>query len=151
MHITSQTIQTSANASKQTCNRFLSVKKNVLLFVSLLFYVISFGQKSTTHKKNEIYGVASFYNKALEGAVTATGEIFHHNQMIAASNQFKLNSLVRITNLTNGKYVIVRINDRMSKTMQALGRVADLTRLAAQQLDFISKGLTKVKVEEVIL
>ena len=102
------------------------------------------------HPKSKIvYGVASFYNKHMEGAVTATGEIFHHNKLIAASNNFSLNSWVRITNLKNGKSVVVRINDRMSKAMQAMGRVADMTRLAAQKLDFVNRGLARVKVEEV--
>ncbi len=96
-----------------------------------------------------VYGVASFYHNQMEGTKTATGEIFHHNQMVAASNHFKLNSWVRITNLKNGKSVIVRINDRMSKTVQRLGQVADVTRRAAKQLDFINKGLIRVKAEEI--
>jgi len=80
---------------------------------------------------------------------TATGETFHHNQLVAASNSFKLNSWVRITNMRNGKSVVVRINDRMGKAMQMLGRVADITISAARHLDFINRGLARVKVEEV--
>ncbi len=96
-----------------------------------------------------VFGVASFYNKHMEGEMTATGETFHHSNMTAASNHFALNSWIRITNLKNGKSVVVRINDRMSKSMQALGRVADMTRTAAQQLDIINRGLARVKAEEV--
>jgi len=118
--------------------------------VFLVLQLTVFCQRDTAAKKAKIlFGVASFYSKHLEGVKTASGEIFHHNQLVAASNNFKLNSWVRITNMRNGKSVIVRINDRMGKAMQALGRVADVTLSAAQQLGFINRGLTKVKAEEV--
>jgi len=116
----------------------------------LVLHLSVFCQKDTTVKKAKIlYGVASFYSKHLEGVKTATGEIFHHSEMVAASNNFKLNSWVRITNIRNGKSVVVRINDRMGKAMEALGRIADVTISAAQQLDFINRGLAHVKVEQV--
>jgi rare lipoprotein A len=116
----------------------------------LLLHVIAFSQREpATGKAKIIYGVASFYSRHLEGVKTATGETFHHNQLIAASNNFKLNSWVRITNIRNGKSIIVRINDRMGKAMQTIGRVADVTISGAKQLDFINRGLARVKVEEV--
>lgn len=100
-------------------------------------------------KYKSMKGIASFYSKNLEGTKTATGETFHHNKLTAASNNFKLNCYVRVTNLSNGNTTIVRINDRMHPRMAKKGRVVDLTRLGAQKLDFIKKGLTKVLVEEV--
>lgn len=116
----------------------------------LLLQLSAFSQKDTTAKRNKMmYGVASFYSKHFEGSKTATGEVFHHNQMVAASNNFKLNTWVRITNVRNGKSVVVRINDRMGKAMQNLGRVADVTITAAKQLGFINRGLARVKIEEV--
>ena len=116
----------------------------------LLLHMAAFSQRdSSANKAKVIYGVASFYSKHLEGVKTATGETFHHNQLVAASNNFKLNSWVRITNMRNGKSVVVRINDRMGKAMQTLGRVADVTISAAKHLDFINRGLARVKVEEV--
>src|SRR3954471_6572092 len=118
--------------------------------VCLLLHLTIFCQRDTTAKKTKVlYGVASFYSKHLEGVTTATGEIFHHSQLVAASNNFKLNSWVRITNIRNGKSVVVRINDRMGKAMQTIGRVADVTISGAKQLDFINRGLARVKVEEV--
>ena len=144
-------MQSSAIISKQTKQMLFFVKKNILLLAFLLLHEIGFGQKtSLTDKKTKpLYGTASFYSKSLEGTPTATGETFHHTEMSAASNFFKLNTWVRITNLHNGKSILVRINDRMSKGMQAIGRVADLTRTAAKELGFLSRGLTKVKVEAV--
>lgn len=98
-----------------------------------------------------LFGIASFYSKNLEGTETSTGETFSHQNLTAASNNFKLNSWVRVTNLRNGKSVIVRINDRMHPKMAAKGRVVDLSISAAKRigLTFLA-GLTKVKVEEIV-
>ncbi len=96
-----------------------------------------------------MFGIASFYSRSLEGSETATGETFHHANMTGASNFFKLNTWVRVTNLNNGKSIIVRINDRMADHMAKIGRVVDLTKKGAVQLDFVNSGIVKVKVEEV--
>jgi rare lipoprotein A len=107
---------------------------------------------SVTKKSSKtLLGIASFYSQNLEGTETSTGETFSHQYLTAASNNFKLNSWVRVTNLRNGKSVIVRINDRMHPKMAAKGRVVDLSISAAKKigLTFLA-GLTKVKVEEVV-
>lgn len=96
-----------------------------------------------------LQGIASFYSSNLDGTKTATGEIFRNKKMTAASNQLPLNTWVRVTNLKNGRSVIVRINDRMHPRMKAKGRVVDLSRAAAQKLGFLKSGLTRVKVERV--
>ncbi len=96
-----------------------------------------------------IYGIASFYSTKLDGTKTSTGEIYRNSKLSAASNDFKLNTWVRVTNLKNNKSVILRINDRMHTKMQKKGRVVDLSRIAAKRLDFLKNGLTKVKVEVV--
>ena len=96
-----------------------------------------------------ITGIASFYSANLDGTQTATGEIFRNSKFTAASNHLKLNTWVRVTNLKNNKTVIVRINDRMHPRMKKKGRVVDLSRVAARQLDFMKSGLTRVKVEVV--
>ncbi len=103
----------------------------------------------TVKKKNLTYGIASFYAKYFEGMLTATGEIFHHSNLTAASNSFKLNTWVRVINLLNGKSIIVRINDRMHPRMAAKGRVVDLTVTAARLLNFTKAGTAKVRVEVV--
>ncbi len=99
--------------------------------------------------ENVVMGIASFYSTNLDGTKTATGEIFRNSKLSAASNNFKLNTWVRITNLKNNKYVILRINDRMHPRMKKKGRVVDLSRAAARKLDFIKSGLTRVRVEVV--
>jgi rare lipoprotein A len=103
----------------------------------------------TPESAKKIKGVASFYSKNLDGTKTATGEIFKNSKMTGASNHVKLNTWVRVTNLSNGNSVIVRINDRMHPRMAKKGRVIDLSRAAAAELDFMKKGLTKVQLEVV--
>lgn len=107
---------------------------------------IAFSSKRTESTK-KIKGIASFYSKNLDGTKTATGEVFKNSKFTGASNQLKLNTWVRVTNLSNGKTVIVRINDRMHPRMAKKGRVIDLSRAAAAELDFMKKGLTKVQLE----
>jgi rare lipoprotein A len=105
---------------------------------------------TATKASNVKFGIASFYSKNLEGTETATGEIFSHKKFTAASNNYKLNTWVRVTNLSTGKSVIVRINDRMHPRMAAKGRVVDLSIAAATKIGLTKGiGITKVMVEEV--
>ena len=94
-----------------------------------------------------VYGIASFYSSSLQGTKTATGEIYRHEKMTGASNHLKLNTWVRVTRVTTGKSIIVRINDRMAPRMAKKGRVIDLSRSAADKLGFMKSGLTRVKLE----
>ncbi len=106
------------------------------------------GKKSIAAKI--LFGIASFYSKSLDGTKTSTGETFRHKKLTAASNNFALGTWVKVTNLTNGNSIIVRINDRMSPRMARKGRVVDLSHTAAKMLDFIDAGIINVKVEEIV-
>jgi rare lipoprotein A len=99
--------------------------------------------------KNIITGFATYYAKQFEGELTATGEVFRHNKLTAASNSFALNTWVRVTNILTGRSIIVRINDRMHPRMSQKGRVVDLTYTGAKQLQIITRGVVKVKVEPI--
>lgn len=92
------------------------------------------------------YGQASFYANKFHGRKTASGEIFDQKKFTCACNVLPLGTWVRVTNLKNGKTAYVKVNDRIHPKMR---RVVDLTRAAAQKLGFISRGLTRVKVEVV--
>jgi rare lipoprotein A (peptidoglycan hydrolase) len=93
-------------------------------------------------------GIASYYAKRFEGRKCANGEIFRHAQLTAAHKTLKLGTYVRVTNLRNDSVVIVKVNDRLPKKSK---RSIDLTMKAAKQLNFVQRGLTKVKIERVIL
>jgi len=101
-------------------------------------------------KYKSVLGIASYYSPKFEGIKTATGEFFHQKNLTGASNSFKLNSWVRVTNLKNGTSVIIRINDRMHPGMAKKGRVVDLTSAAAKKIGLSTKvGVIKVRVEQV--
>jgi rare lipoprotein A (peptidoglycan hydrolase) len=98
-----------------------------------------------------IKGVASFYSVSLDGTLTATGEKFRNEKLTAASNNLPLNTWVLVTNTKNGKTVVLRINDRMHPRMAKKGRVVDVSIRVARKLDFVDAGLTKVKVETLVI
>ena len=89
-------------------------------------------------------GVASWYGDDFHGKPTANGEVYNMASMTAAHRTLPLPSMVRVTNLNNGKNVIVRVNDRGPF---AKNRVIDVSERAAVMLDFKDKGTTNVKVE----
>ncbi|NNV57781.1 septal ring lytic transglycosylase RlpA family protein [Limnovirga soli] len=110
----------------------------------------AFDSININFKGKKIKGIASFYNKSFEGSKTATGQIFRNEKYTGASNNFKLNSWVRVTNLKSGLSVIVIVNDRMHPKMAKKGRVIDLTTTAAKQIGLTKgTGLLKVQVEQV--
>ncbi len=122
-----------------------------LLAVLILCPLVSSAQKAQadttgrTKKTSRVfYGQASFYANKFQGRKTASGEIFDQKKLTCACNVLPLGTWVKVTNLRNGKTVIVKVNDRIHPKMR---RVVDLTRAAAQKLGFISRGLTRVKVE----
>ncbi len=102
------------------------------------------GSQRSDISKRLLYGQASYYAQKFEGRKTATGEIFRQSQMTAACNVLPLGTWVRVTNLKNGKSIVVRTNDRLHVKTR---RIVDLTRVGAQQLGYIKNGLTRVKVE----
>ena len=117
-----------------------------------LFGLPAQAQKDTTKtagagfKKSRkiLYGQASFYANKFHGRKTASGEIFSQEKLTAACNVLPLGTRIRVTNLKNGKTVDVKTNDRLHPKTR---RLIDLTKAAAKKLGFISRGLTRVKVE----
>jgi rare lipoprotein A len=89
-------------------------------------------------------GIASWYGNKFHGNRTANGEAFDMNTISAAHRTLPLPSMVRVTNLENGRALNVRVNDRGPF---ARGRIIDLSRRAAQLLGFEQKGTAMVRVE----
>lgn len=114
------------------------------------FFDINDSHDSIQFTGKIVRGIASYYSYNLDGTLTSTGERYKHNKLTGASNNLKLNTWVKVTNLKNGKSVIVRINDRMHPRMKKKGRVIDLSRSAAKILDYMEDGLTKVKLEVIL-
>src|SRR5262245_60638976 len=89
-------------------------------------------------------GIASWYGPGFHGKRTANGEIYDENGLTAAHKTLPLPSMVRVTNLENGRSIEVRVNDRGPFVN---GRIIDLTRRDAQLLGFIDQGTAKVRVQ----
>src|SRR3954469_9530533 len=114
----------------------------------MLIPFVGMAQENSKDNGTQLKGIATIYAKRFNGLRTATGEIFKHSNLTAASNNFKINTWVKVTNLINYRSVIVRINDRMHPRMAKLGRVVDLTQAAAKLLGSFD-GMVNVKVEEI--
>src|SRR5215204_3283191 len=95
-------------------------------------------------KPRLLYGTASYYSNSFNGKKTANGEIYSHKKMTAACNVLPLGTWIKVTNLRNGKSVVVKTNDRLHLKMK---RVVDLSREAAEKLGYVKSGLTRVRVE----
>ncbi len=90
------------------------------------------------------YGEATWYGAALHGNLTASGERFDMNAMTAAHKTLPFFSLVRVTNLDNGRQIVLRITDRGPF---APGRIIDVSERAAELLGFKRAGVANVQVE----
>ncbi|MEI6821410.1 MAG: septal ring lytic transglycosylase RlpA family protein [Bacteroidota bacterium] len=113
--------------------------KTYIIIILCLFSTIAFSQKKRVEK-----GIASYYHNNLKGNRTANGERYSPTEMTAAHLTLPFDSQVRVVNLKNNKSVIVRINDRGPFVER---RIIDLSRAAADSLDFIENGLAHVEID----
>ena len=122
--------------------RILSRGVGRLLSLSFIIYHLSFsvaiGQTQT--------GIASFYSKKATGARTANGERLHHDSLTCAHRTLPFGTRLKVTCPTNGRAVVVRVNDRGPFRK---GRIIDLSWGAAKEIGMISQGIVPVTVEKV--
>jgi rare lipoprotein A len=112
------------------------MKKLTLFLIIFLF----FGMNSFA----EQWGLASWYGGDFNGKKTANGEIFNTNEHTAAHNTLPFDTVVKVTNLYNLKTTVVRINDRGPFRK---GRIIDLSKAAAADLDMLDSGVIPVRIE----
>ena len=89
-------------------------------------------------------GAASYYADSLQGNSTASGEPYNKSEMTAAHRTLAFGTMVRVTNLDNGKSVVVRINDRGPHIKS---RIIDLSGAAAEKLGMLDAGEANVRIE----
>ena len=89
-------------------------------------------------------GKVSWYGPGFHGRRTANGEIFDTNEMTMAHRSLAFGSKVRVTNLDNGRSIVVRVNDRGPYVG---GRIADLSHAAASRLGFVEDGVVRARIE----
>lgn len=98
---------------------------------------------SYAYSKKEISGLASYYGEGFDGKKTASGEIFNKMDLTAAHKFLPFGTLLKVTNLSNNKTVVVKVNDRGPFVE---GRILDLSYKAAQELGFLDEGVAYVRV-----
>ena len=111
------------------------------LFVILLCSLLCFSSCSRKITEN---GKASYYADKFEGRKTASGETYHQNGLTAAHRTLPFGTKVKVLNISNGKSVTVRINDR-GPFSQA--RVIDLSRKAAKRIGMLTTGVAVVEIK----
>lgn len=93
-------------------------------------------------------GFATYYARVLDGRETASGRLFDNDHLVAAHPRYRFGTRVRVTNLHNGRSVVVTIVDRgPGRRARASGVIIDLSRAAAEHLDFIEEGRTRVQLD----
>jgi|DEB0MinimDraft_6_1074348.scaffolds.fasta_scaffold03071_12 rare lipoprotein A len=89
---------------------------------------------------------ASWYGKECEGNYTANMEVFDPWKYTCASWHYPFNTMLKVTNTANGKYIVVRVNDRGPN--KRLNRAIDLSMIAFKQIADLETGLINVRIEK---
>ena len=123
-----------------------NILKKIVIFLTLLVTLLFTTNVMAKTKVNQhsTRGEASYYAGFHHGKKTASGERFNMHSLTAAHRTLPLGSKIKVTNLNNGKEVVVRVNDRGP---YARGRVLDVSLGAAKKLDMIKTGTTKVSIQ----
>ncbi len=115
------------------------MKKRIFFFLFFTWDLMLFAQTNSSEE-----GLASYYADKFHGRRTASGDRYHKNKLTAAHRTLPFDTKVKVTNLSNDSSIIVTINDRGP---YAKGKIIDLSYYAAKELNFVKKGITKVKIE----
>jgi len=119
----------------------LTMRLRIIILGSLLFISCSLLLQEAMEK-----GKASYYASKFEGRRTASGEVFRQDSLTAAHKTLPFGTKLKIINLSNDSTVIVKVNDRLSKSS---AHVIDLSLKAAKQLNFVRQGITIVTLEKI--
>ena len=118
-----------------------SSKQGIMRYFTALFCIISLLSFSFSDTEK---GSASYYSSSMNGRKTSSGEIFNNNLLTAAHKSMKLGTMVKVTNIKNDSTVVLKVNDRLSKSSS---HVIDVTLAAAKKLNFVRNGIATVTVE----
>ncbi|MFC1548643.1 septal ring lytic transglycosylase RlpA family protein [Candidatus Omnitrophota bacterium] len=130
------------------------IPKLILAFIIITSISIPPTEISSDATGLLIEGVASWYAEFSPGIrpTTANMERFDHDEMTCAIWDMPFNAILEVTNVSNGKKVRVRVNDRgPAKRLHKKGRVIDLSMAAFREIEDLNKGLTRVRVKIVSL
>lgn len=114
------------------------------LLTSLTLSLLILIQPAASHAKSTVHS-ASWYGGYFHGRRTASGETYNKYAMTAASNSHKLGTKLKVTNIKNGKSVIVKVND--TGNFSRLGRTLDLSQGAFAKIAPLDQGLVNVTIQ----
>jgi len=127
------------------------IMKRFSYLLIIIFILLSISCK-TNNGKNKIVserqtfqqGIATWYGPGFHGKISASGEIFNTQDFTAAHRTLKFGTIIRVTNKENGKWCIVKINDRgpVSKSL-----AIDLSNAAANEIDMLKQGSAKIEID----
>jgi rare lipoprotein A len=121
--------------------------QRLIIILTTVLLITACHRKSVPSGAREVSGtetgIASYYAESYNGKKTANGEIYNSSKLTAAHKTLPFGTKVKVTNLSNGKSVKVRINDRGPFVS---GRIIDLTRAAADEIGMLNAGVAKVKI-----
>ena len=109
-------------------------KRIIIVFITFLSCAFLHAQEK---------GTASYYSNRLHGRRMSDGTKYHKDSLTCAHKRYPLGSMLKVTNLKNGKSVIVKVTDRCGSR-----RIIDLSYAAAKEIDIIRSGVAMVKVEK---
>jgi rare lipoprotein A len=135
--------RSSAKLTRKEFEMKVFVTKQLGILIAIVSLATAWNIGSATAQTAE-EGVANFYSDKFQGKKTASGAVYDKNKLTASHKTLPYRTKVRVTNLDNGKSVVVTVNDRMKPGNPA---VIDVTRRAAQDLGFTKTGKAKVKLE----
>ncbi len=113
----------------------MSIRTKILLFMLTVSLTV-LGQIQV--------GKASYYSKRATGRMTASGDRLHHDSLTCAHRSYPFGTLLQVTNPSNGRMIVVRVNDRGPFVR---GRIVDLSWAAAKVLGILSTGVANVIIE----
>jgi rare lipoprotein A len=113
-------------------------------YITLTITILALSANIHAKDKKTQIGKGSWYGKQFNGHITASGEKYNMYSYTAAHRTLPFNTMVEVTNLQNGRSLIVRVNDRGP---YAKGRIMDLSYLAAKKLGYINRGIAKLKIK----
>jgi len=113
----------------------MGIRKKILLFMLTVSLTV-LGQIQV--------GKASYYSKRATGRMTASGDRLHHDSLTCAHRSYPFGTLLQVTNPSNGRMIVVRVNDRGPFVR---GRIVDLSWAAAKVLGILSTGVANVIIE----
>lgn len=124
----------------------------IKIFMALIIINTSIekGLDKVVHSSKEVVssaytGKASWYGSSWDGRLTANGEVFNHKKMTCASNKLKMGTKIRVTNLSNNKSVVCRVND--TGGFAKYGRILDMSLGSFRTIASESTGVINVRIE----